>query len=134
MLSKDEILKMADIRLDLSLLSPKQIENLENILGGTYNEVHENHLKYIERGIDMFLSIGEPVEISIEGKTQITKVKAVDYDRKDEYFKIICENGTYYRFRTAGFNSFGRIGAFYGLVNDPDKKTGLRYLNFNKLD
>lgn len=130
MLTKEEILTLADNRLDFSNYTPEYIQQLNELVKGDYAKVQEEQYHNIEKGVDMFLQVGVTVELLYEGKAQITKVKKVGYNPQTEYFEIICENNSVFRFRVFGFSSFGATGAYYGIVNDPDKKTGIRYINF----
>lgn len=132
LLTREDIIKMADNRMDLSKFSPEYLKALNEAINGDYAAGQEEQYAYMVRGIDMFMTIGSPVEISYEGKTRKSTVTAFGYEHETEFFKLKFRDGTYFRFRTPGFAIFGATGAYYGIVNDPDKKSGIRFLNFTK--
>ena len=132
LLTRENILKMADNRIDISILSPEALRTLNETVKGDYATAQEEHYKSITRGVDMFLTIGSPVEISYKGKTRNSIVTEIDYEQETEFFKVICNDKSVFQFRTSGFASFGNTGAYYGLVEDPNKKSGIRYLDFIK--
>ncbi|MDR1502567.1 MAG: hypothetical protein LBT43_08940 [Prevotella sp.] len=130
MLTREEILEAADNRMDLYLISPEILEYLNGTAGGDFAKAQDEQYANIVKGVDLFMTTGTPVEISYEGKIHNTTVTAFGYEPDSEFFKIICRDKTVFRFRTFGFSSLGATGSYYGIVNDPDKKTGIRYLNF----
>jgi len=134
LLTREEIIKMADLRIDISDFPPESIKMMNKMVGGDYAAAQEEHYTNIVRGVDMFMTIGAPVEVSNEGKIRETIVTAFGYEHDSNMFKLIFQDGTYFSFGIAGFSAFGSTGAFYGIVNDPDKKSGIRYLNLSKED
>jgi len=126
MLTKKEILERADIRLDVSLFDAKGLEELNNMFGGDYAKHFAKTSKNIEQGVDLFLSaVGKQVTVWNNGISKNTTVSKIDYDEKKDYYIIFFEDKGSFGFRNMGFSCLGNTGEYYGICNDPEKKSGI---------
>jgi hypothetical protein len=128
MMTKEEILEKADIPLDLSIVDAKVLGELNKMFGGNYVEHFKKNSEYIEQGINLFLSaVGERVSVWHNGKRKDAVVSKIDYDKGKDCYVMFFEDQGSFSFREGGFACLGRDGEYYGICNDPDKKSGIKF-------
>lgn len=126
MLTKKEILEKADIRFDTSIFDAQGLEKLNEMFGGDYAKHFAKTSEDIERGVDLFLSaVGKKVTVWNNGKSKNTVVVKIDYDKERDYFFLFFEDKGSFGFRNMGFSCLGSTGEYYGICNDPQKKSGI---------
>ena len=122
-------METAALKIDLSTFPAEALDKMNEMFNGDYAGAMAETDAAIERGVDLFLSaVGRPVEVWHKGKSHTTKVARIDYDTKDDYFVLEFDDRGTFRFRNGGFSSLGHTGEFYGIVNDPEKKSGIKFL------
>ena len=129
MLTKEEILNLADNRLDLSQFKSEQITELDKFIGGDFAKSQEETFAKIQKGIDLFFKLGEPVELTYKGGKRITYTEKISYDPDSDFFLLYFTDNSIFKFRVAAFGALGRNGEYYGLCNSQEEKEGIKYLN-----
>lgn len=131
MITKAEIMETAALKIDLSTFPAEALEKMNEMFNGDYAGAMAETDAAIERGVDLFLSaVGRPVEVWSDGKAKATAVARIDYDPKDDYYILEFRDKGRFMFRNGGFSSLGHTGEFYGIVNDPEKKSGIKFINY----
>lgn len=131
MITKAEIMETAALKIDLSTFPAEALDKMNKMFNGDYAGAMAETDAAIERGVDLYLSaVGRRVEVWNEGKTRYTTVARIDYDKENDYYVLEFEDKGAFRFRNGGFSSLGHSGEFYGIVNDPEKITGIKFINY----
>lgn len=85
MITKAEIMQTAALKIDLSEFPAESLEKLNEMFNGDYAGAIAKIDAEIEKGVDLYLSaLGRSVEVWHKGKSHITKVARIDYDKKDD--------------------------------------------------
>lgn len=129
MITKAEIMQTAALKIDLSEFPAESLEKLNEMFNGDYAGTIAKLDAEIEKGVDLYLSaVGRSVEVWHKGKSHITKVARIDYDKKDDYFVLEFDDRETFCFRDGGFSSLGHSGEFYGIFDPAVGKCGIKFL------
>lgn len=129
MLTKAEIMERAELKVDLSILPAEALEKMNEMFNGDYAGAMAETDAAIEKSVDLYLSaVGRRVEVLTDGKAKATTVARIDYDKENDYYVLEFADKGRFMFRNGGFSSLGHTGEFYGIVNDPEKKSGIKFL------
>lgn len=135
MLSRSDIIEMADARIDILSLPVEVQKQLQEVSKGRFNEIQKENHEYMILGVDLFLnSVGQIVELWNDGKMNVRKISNIDYDYDLSRFIFFFETknanpfNSYMSFGVGAFGGLGKFREYYGIQSDFRGKTGIKFL------